>query len=253
MAYAFTVALVAFGPEINALEANVNAKEASAVASAATATTQAGIATSQANLATLVANTSLNTYYQLADMINAIPASGSSTSSVAISLGQKTFVIAQSGRNWVPGMLLLVRYDNSNYMWANVISYTSGTNTLVVDPVTLVGSGTYASWSISWRTPNITSTGQQATVANNGNSAGPYQRYHLDSSGGAFSLLMNSAPVADAWVEFVDVGGQLAANPVTLQRNGKLFFGLAEDLILDVSYMAIRLVFDPNKGWVQQA
>ena len=91
------------------------------------------------------------------------------------------------------------------------------------------------------------------TVANNGSTLSVNTTYHLDSSGGAFSVLMPVMAVGD-YIKLVDVAGQLQANNVTVVRNvanGNLA-GYAEDRILDVSMDSLELVKTASFGVVEQ-
>lgn len=81
---------------------------------------------------------------------------GTSTTSVAIGTGAKTFTIAEGSRGWVAGDSLVIWQQSNagNRMTGTVTSYTSGTNTLVMDITSTVGSGTIDSWEIGrsdWR------------------------------------------------------------------------------------------------------
>lgn len=80
-------------------------------------------------------------------------ANATSTSSVAIGLGAKTFT-TQASKSFVAGMNIMVA-DNAapttNYMFGMVTSY-SGT-TLIIDVKQIAGSGTLASWTISLSGP----------------------------------------------------------------------------------------------------
>lgn len=164
---AFLGALPAFGTEANALAVDVNDDAVAAAASASTATTQAGIATTQAGLATAqvglattqagIATTkageaaaSAIAADASAQAAAAMAASfaGTSTSSVAVGLGEKTFV-TQSGEQYTAGIFVTVvsSASPSNFMFGQVVSYTG--SSLVVNIQSTGGSGTYSSWNIS--------------------------------------------------------------------------------------------------------
>lgn len=88
------------------------------------------------------------------DMSTRSPTGGflttTSASSVAIGTGNKTFVLA-ANRAYLPGMRVMIASTASpqNYMFGDVISYTSGTLALVVSVTAKSGTGTLASWTIS--------------------------------------------------------------------------------------------------------
>lgn len=73
---------------------------------------------------------------------------GTSTSSLAIGTGSKTFV-TQAGKQFAAGQFVLISSDANpaNYMHGQVTSY-SGTS-LVVNVIDVGGSGTLADWTIS--------------------------------------------------------------------------------------------------------
>lgn len=80
-------------------------------------------------------------------VVNSITGTQTSSSSVAIGTGSKTFTVA-SGLSYSAGQPIRVQYDASNYMDGRVTSYSS--TSLVVDVRKTLGSGTYSSWSIDY-------------------------------------------------------------------------------------------------------
>lgn len=128
--------IMVFAPSLSvgvaqAAAAAADASATSAANSAATATTQAGIATSAAATATAAA------YF------------GTSTTSVTIGTGAKSFT-TQTGKNFQVGGFLLIssQADGANYMHGQVTSYDSGTGALVMDITNIGGSGTLNDWNI---------------------------------------------------------------------------------------------------------
>jgi len=75
---------------------------------------------------------------------------GTSTSSVAIGTGAKTFTIAEGSRSWVATDSLTIwdAATAANSMTGTVTSYNSGTNTLVMNIDSVTGSGTKSAWVI---------------------------------------------------------------------------------------------------------
>jgi len=71
-----------------------------------------------------------------------------STTSLEISTGTKTLTI-DVGLTIEEDDVLKILYDYENYMVATVDSYDDGTGELVATVTSVVGSGTYASWTIS--------------------------------------------------------------------------------------------------------
>jgi len=64
-----------------------------------------------------------------------------------------------------------------------------------------------------------------------------------DSSGGAFTITLPATPSAGDVVSIVD-GAAWATNNVTVARNGSTIEGAAENLTLDVSGLALDLIYD---------
>lgn len=116
----------------------------------------------------------LETMKQAVDDINAnssqynVATSTTSSSSVLIGTGSKTFTVA-AGLGFVIGMTLRIANSSTNYMTGEVTSY-SGT-TLVMNITSVAGSGTLASWNISMAALGASTA---ATVSNTpaGNIAG---------------------------------------------------------------------------------
>lgn len=108
----------------------------------------------------------LNTMKQAVDDINAnasqynVATTGTSTSSVLIGTGAKTFT-TQSGLGFVVGMTLRIANSSANFMTGEVTSY-SGTS-LVMNITSVGGSGTLASWTISMAAVGASTA---ATVSN---------------------------------------------------------------------------------------
>ncbi|WBT40170.1 hypothetical protein [Hyphomicrobium sp. DMF-1] len=71
-----------------------------------------------------------------------------STSSVAIGTGAKTFTV-QSGRGYSAGQWLRVSNSSSNYMEGTVTSYSSTTLIINVPAGRAIGSGTFTSWNVN--------------------------------------------------------------------------------------------------------
>lgn len=76
--------------------------------------------------------------------------SDTSTSSVAIGTGNKTFVTA-GFYEWAVGMWVTVTSaaNPANFMFGQVTSWTTSTNTVIVDVDSVGGSGTLSDWTIA--------------------------------------------------------------------------------------------------------
>lgn len=125
-----------------------------------------------------------------------------STSSVAIGTGAKTFTVS-AGKSFWPGMWLVIAdtaAPTTNAMFAQVTSY-SGTS-LVVDSKVIAGSGTKASWQISQSSPAALD-GLYSTPAQL--QAGTYTAFTTGGTGTAFTLTPSPAIVAYAANQSFDV------------------------------------------------
>lgn len=73
-----------------------------------------------------------------------------STTSNTIGTGSKTFTLTTTARSYTAGQSLVIysTANAANRMVGTVTSYTSGTNTLVVNVTSVVGSGTFTDWEI---------------------------------------------------------------------------------------------------------
>lgn len=78
-----------------------------------------------------------------------------STTSVAIAVGSKTFTVAIN-KGFVMGQMVMVAHDTTNWMHGNVTSYTAATGELIVNVTTIGGSGTEATWTVSLSSPTDT-------------------------------------------------------------------------------------------------
>jgi len=72
-----------------------------------------------------------------------------STTSKAIAAGTgKTFTVGIGLATLSVGQTVIVKYDATNYMRGRITGYNSGTGLLTVDVYSVLGSGTYASWTV---------------------------------------------------------------------------------------------------------
>jgi hypothetical protein len=87
---------------------------------------------------------------QTANALNLNATNGTSSTSVLIGTGSKTFT-ADTGKSWQLGMTLRIASTASpaNNMTGDVTAYNSGTGSLTVNVTSTAGSGTLASWTIS--------------------------------------------------------------------------------------------------------
>ena len=153
---------------------SATASATSATASATTATTQAGISTAQAVISTaqaVIATTQASNASTSASSASASAATattqatnasnsataaanyltvGTSTTSVLIGTGAKSFT-ADTGKAWGAGLILSISSaaNTANFMHGTVTSYNSGTGALVMNILDVGGSGTLNDWGIA--------------------------------------------------------------------------------------------------------
>lgn len=77
---------------------------------------------------------------------NQDPLTATSTSSISIGVGAKTFTVAAGIAGLDASDNIKIVYDEDNMMYATITSYSS--TSLVVNVQAVVGSGTYANWKI---------------------------------------------------------------------------------------------------------
>lgn len=78
-------------------------------------------------------------------------------------------------------------------------------------------------------------------------------RILADSSGGAFTITLpaNASLLVNDTIQIIDIGGSFGANAVTLDRNGSLIQGLAENLDIDFARATITLMYSGGSyGWI---
>lgn len=87
---------------------------------------------------------------QMPTVVNGIDYNGTSTSSVTIGTGGKSFV-TQAGKNFQIGQFVTVANTASpaNYMQGQVTAYNSSTGVITINVTASGGSGTFAAWTIS--------------------------------------------------------------------------------------------------------
>ena len=88
----------------------------------------------------------------------------SSTSNAVAVATNVSFVLDDPDLSYSVAQDVVIAHSDAAYMHATVVSYTSGTDTLVVDVKDVVGSGTFTSWSINLDG----ATGVQGTTGSQG-------------------------------------------------------------------------------------
>ena len=99
--------------------------------------------------------------------------SDTSSTSIAIATGNKTFVTA-GFYEWAVGMWVTVTSaaNPANFMFGQVTSWTTATNTVIIDVDSVGGSGTYSDWTIALSA--YSSIGDYLTDADIGVTVQPY-------------------------------------------------------------------------------
>lgn len=69
------------------------------------------------------------------------------------------------------------------------------------------------------------------------------RRYFYNTASGPLSHTLPASPSDGDTVEIYDKGGNFRTNNLTINRNGKLIYGVAESLICDRSNVAVELQY----------
>ncbi len=158
--------------QINVVAGEVNTNAISASANASTATTKASEAAASAASAAAIAGAFV----------------GTSTSSVTIGIGSKTFV-TQTSEQYTSGiwMTAVSAANGANYMFGQVVSYSG--STLVIDVQATGGSGILADW-------NLSLTGARGATGATGSLAGGSMTGGLNY---ARATVISTATTSDIW------------------------------------------------------
>lgn len=80
--------------------------------------------------------------------------------------------------------------------------------------------------------------------------ANPNNRIFVDTSAGTVTITLPADPKIGDNIAFVDYAGTCGTNVCTINRNGKLIMGLAENLVIDISNAANTLIYSGSSyGW----
>lgn len=172
---------------------------------------------------------------------------GTSTTSLAIGTGPKTFT-TQTGKTFIAGtfMQAISQANSANYMYGTITSYNAGTGALVLEIITVGGSGTLADWNLFFSgarggvgaaataTSGTTATGgagSSASVNNSGSAAAAVFDFTIPrgaDAGMRYAFESSTSMAAPA-------AGGLRLNNATLSSVTALAVNAANSDAIDVS------------------
>lgn len=152
---AFVLWLTSAVAEFSAVATNVYNNALEAYNSATSAAANAGSALASKDSAAASAASATNSALVATNAANSPTYTGTSTSTLTITIPQTVVVSTQAGRNWSAGMDLRLYNSIGNEMTGTVTDYT-GTN-LTMDIKSIKGSGTYSSWVIGYVSVDVKS------------------------------------------------------------------------------------------------
>jgi len=74
--------------------------------------------------------------------------------------------------------------------------------------------------------------------------------YPCDTTSAGFTITLPPTPTAGQRVGIVDIAGTASINNITVGRNGSEIMDLAENLIIDIDYAKVYLVYNATRGWL---
>jgi len=276
----FLGALPTFAVEANTLATDVNLKQTQAAASAVAADASADAAAlSETNAAAsaVAADASADAAALSAtSAINAPGTTATSTTSLTIGTGSKTFTI-QTGKAYSVGQTVVVAntVTPTNQMTGVITDHNSGTGSITVDVQAVSGAGTFASWSVGMSTISgvITVNGQAGHVSNLATLSGTEilsNKTLVDSSVRSTVNVITTNTTAVVGHTYVLAANLVLNLPATLVagdmfsvqnssglvscvigRNGHNIMSLAEDLLIDKLNVSFNLTYiDSTRGVV---
>lgn len=142
---------------------------------------------------------------------------------------------------WVNGNTNAIDADVLNAIENGIDGAHSDISTLQGEVLALQGGG--GGGSLTWSTK---------VVGNTGDSIAAFDGIFVDTTGGAFNLVLPAGTDGDT-VKFVDVAGNFAtANFTIAVASGENFMGVTDDtLVLSTDYDYVELVYSgATYGWI---
>jgi len=155
--------------------------------------------------------------------------SDTSSSSVAVGSGTKSFVTAKF-YDWAVGMYVLAASTASptNLMYGQVTAYTSSTGALDVNVLAVGGSGTYSDWTISLSGPPNLSTLPAIISVNSSSDA-----LRITQTGAGNALVVEDSANPDSTPFVVDANGAVVVGNTTRLSSTALGYAWLETIGTD--------------------
>jgi len=196
-----------FFVEANSVTSAMTAAAAAAASASAAAGSASAASTSASNASTSATNASNSALAAAQSAIDAqaIQLVGTSTTSVSIGVGAKSYT-ASTGKQWIPDTPIQATdaANAANFNNGTVTSYNPTTGALVIDSTVTGGSGTIGNWNISV----VGQRGQQGIAGNlsGGNLTGALNELRGSdltaaatfdpwASGGNYEIVSGAAPI----------------------------------------------------------
>lgn len=209
-ANALMAALQTFVTETNTVATEAEADATTASSAAGTATTQAANAADSATTAQNAANTA----------VNAPGTQATSTSSITIGTGSKSFTLAETGKAFVVNQFVSITNSGTNWMTGNITAFNSGTGAITVNVINSSGTGSFTSWTIVPATPvsvipdNITRSARTSNTILGVSDKGTW----IDVTSGTFTQTFTAAAtLGNGWWCWY---GNSSTGEITLDPNG---------------------------------
>jgi hypothetical protein len=156
---------------------------------------------------------------------------------------------------------MTITADGTNYVLANieggVLVATTGTfsSTVTMNGTTNAVSAAHvvsANYDLIPLTYLQTNYGKAWTVISGGYTAVAGDRLMVNTAGGGFTVNLPASPARGDAVHFIDYGGSLASNNLTVNNNGNYIMRQNNTMTVSTAGAAFQLVFSgaQNPGWL---